>query len=94
MMSAEPQMLVCNRLTEMTKMHPQQDDTHTCSKCDYPVGIYPSGQKAIKRWPNITIVCSHCAVISALPTDKYIPAAETREEFAAEARESKPVVQQ
>ena len=92
-MHNEPQMLVCNRLTDMHNMHPQQDDTHKCSKCEHPVGIYPSGQKALKRWPNMDIKCVHCAMITTRPTDINIPAASP-EELIQEARDSKPVVQQ
>jgi hypothetical protein len=90
----DPQMLVCNRLADMVKMHPDQDDTHKCGSCGHAVGIYPSGQKAIKRWPKIAIRCAQCAQISSLPTDINIPAAQTYEEFAQEARDSKPVVRQ
>jgi hypothetical protein len=78
----------------MVKMHPQQDDTHKCSKCGHPVGIYPSGQRALKRWPNIAIMCAPCMRIETLPTDAYVPAAETQDEFTQEIRDSKPVVQQ
>jgi hypothetical protein len=92
-MTREAQMLVCNRLTDMTKMHPQQDDTHKCSKCGYPVGIYPSGQKALKKWPKIKIMCMPCAMIDMQSTDINLPAASP-EEILQEIRDSKPVVQQ
>jgi hypothetical protein len=86
-------MLVCNRLTDMTQIHPRQDDTHKCGKCEHPVGIYPSGQKALKRWPKMVIRCVRCAMIDTLPTDINIPAA-SREEILQEVRDSRPVVQQ
>jgi hypothetical protein len=86
-------MLVCNRLTDMTRMHPQQDDTHRCGKCDHPVGIYPSGQKALKRWPKIAIRCVRCAMIDTTKADINLPAASL-EEIIQEAHDSKPVVQQ
>jgi hypothetical protein len=92
-MADKPRMLICNRLIDMTRMHPQQDDTHKCGKCDHPVGIYPSGQKALKRWPNMAIRCVSCAMIDASPTDTNIPAASP-EEILQEARESKPVIHQ
>jgi hypothetical protein len=92
-MGDPPQMLVCNRLTDMFKVHPQQDNTHKCSKCETRVGIYPSGQKALTRWPNMAIVCVPCAVADSKPDDKNLPAG-TVEEILQEARESKPMVQQ
>ena len=88
-----PQMLVCNRLSDMTKMHPDQDDTHKCKRCGYPVGIYPSGQKALKKWPDMEIRCSPCAMQTMKPGDVNFPAAETPEELMKEMRDSKPVVQ-
>jgi hypothetical protein len=53
--------LVVMRLIDMQKMHPQQDSSKVCALCGQPVGIYPSGQAAIKTEPTIEIVCSVCA---------------------------------
>jgi hypothetical protein len=92
-MGDDPQLLICNRLTDMTNMHPQQDDTHKCGKCGHPVGIYPSGQKALKRWPKMAIRCVPCAAATVQPTDINVPAGSV-EEILQEARDSKPVVQQ
>lgn len=53
--------LVVMRLIDMHKMHPQQDNSKVCALCGQPVGIYPSGQAAIRTEPTIEIVCSVCA---------------------------------
>lgn len=90
----KPGMLICNRLMDMTKMHPQQDDTHTCKRCGHPVGIYPSGQKALRKWPKMEIRCTQCAMATMQPGDVNMPAAETPNELMAEIRDSKPVIQQ
>jgi hypothetical protein len=84
-------ILVCMRLAEMSVVHPDQS-WELCSMCQHTVGVYPSGQKAMKHWPNMKIVCSRCA--SPDDFDISIPAAETREEFLAEKRDSKPVAKQ
>lgn len=55
----KPQGLVCTRLADMTVMHPLQIEK-TCHKCGHTVGVYPSGQDALKRWPNMEITCSVC----------------------------------
>ena len=83
-----PRMLVCMRLKDMTVVHPDQG-WELCSKCQHTVGIYPSGQKALDRWPHTKIICAQCAKPDDF--DIAIPAAETREEYLAEKRDSKPV---
>lgn len=54
--------LVVMRLVDMHKMHPLQDSSKLCDLCGAPVGIYPSGQAAIRADPTIEIVCSVCAL--------------------------------
>jgi hypothetical protein len=49
------------RLVDMHRIHPHQDNSRSCSKCGERVGIYPSGQGALKRFPTMIIICSHCA---------------------------------
>jgi hypothetical protein len=58
----KPDALVTMRIADMTKMHPAQDDTHTCAECGHPVGIYPSGMAALRKWPKMQVLCVHCAV--------------------------------
>ena len=52
--------LLCMRLDEMLRVHPQQI-SDKCSQCSATVGVYPSGQRALKEHHgNIEIVCNHC----------------------------------
>jgi len=50
------------RANEMLRVHPLTDWSHRCSKCNEPVGIYPSGQVVIEEQgtANVTIICNHC----------------------------------
>lgn len=52
--------LLVMRLADMTRVHPDQDDSRVCSECGQPVGIYPSGQAVIKQHPETVIVCNVC----------------------------------
>jgi hypothetical protein len=52
--------LVVMRLKNMHAKHPQQDDSKVCSKCGTKVGIYPSGQKVLKKNPSFSIICDVC----------------------------------
>lgn len=67
-------MLVCTRLADMHKVHPSQDNSHVCSQCGQRVGVYPSGQRAIKGQPDIAIWCAQCAAAEIDPDDKVNPA--------------------
>ena len=53
--------LVVMRLKDMRAMHPDQDNSHVCSKCNEPVGIYPSGQRSLRNFPEMAIICHVCA---------------------------------
>jgi len=57
---SEPEALVTMRIADMTRMHPRQDDSHVCAECAFPVGIYPSGQEALRKHPTMRVICSHC----------------------------------
>jgi hypothetical protein len=57
----KPDALVTMRLAHMAKMHPAQDDSHVCAECGHAVGIYPSGQRALRQWPHLKIICAVCA---------------------------------
>jgi hypothetical protein len=52
--------LIVMRHADMIRVHPMQDNSRFCSRCDARVGIYPSGQAALKRDPTLQIVCSVC----------------------------------
>jgi hypothetical protein len=81
--------LVVMRLIDMHKMHPEQDNSKVCALCGEPVGIYPSGQAAIKTDPTMEIVCAICAARehnrfedTAIPaSDPATIAQEVRESF-------------
>ena len=83
---AEQNRMVVTRLVDMTRMHPQQDNSHRCSGCLQPVGIYPSGMALIRRMPGLIILCSHCA--HPQPGDVARPTARNREEFQTELAQS------
>jgi hypothetical protein len=52
--------LIVMRLADMHRVHPQQDNSRVCLKCGERVGIYPSGQAALRHNPSLDIICSHC----------------------------------
>jgi hypothetical protein len=51
--------LVCMRLKDMTRIHPHQISSH-CSRCGEEIGIFPSGQRIMKQYPGIKLVCQEC----------------------------------
>ena len=76
---------VTMRLADMTKVHPAQDSSRVCAGCGQRVGIYPSGQRALRQWPKMKVICARCA--AALPPGENLPAASL-EEIAQEGRDS------
>ena len=86
-----PDALVAMRLIDMVKVHPAQDNTRVCGTCGQRVGIYPSGQRALRDHPGMAIVCQVCALKQ--PPDEGVPAAPWPE-IAEEARQSLPVKRQ
>jgi hypothetical protein len=74
----EPSALVCMRYDEMHRMHPGQI-INVCAECDAWVGVYPTGQRQIKRWPKMKILCNHCALVSHDPDVKVLPAGSVNE---------------
>jgi hypothetical protein len=83
--------LIAMRYIDMTRMHPDQDDTHKCHKCGFGVGIYPTGQRALAENPKMKITCVHCASLAPPGTEIY-PAGPI-DEIMQESRESFPVPQ-
>jgi hypothetical protein len=69
-----PTSLLVMRLEDMGVRHPDQDDTHVCSECEEKVGIYPSGQAVLEKYPNIKIICSRCAEITVMDIFESEPA--------------------
>jgi len=83
--------LICMRLIDMHKVHPQQV-TQECALCGEKVGVYPSGQKALRLSPGpIEIMCQVCAI------KDYDPNTDTNElvgsinEIVQEVRDSTPI---
>lgn len=72
----------------MTVMHPKQVEK-ICSECGRVVGVYPTGQQMIERYPDMKIKCSVCAMID-LDGIEAIPAGPI-EEIVQEIKDSKPV---
>lgn len=57
----QPQhQLLAMREADMVFVHPEMDRSHVCSQCGAMVGLYPSGQKILKRYKNVRIVCQVC----------------------------------
>jgi hypothetical protein len=83
----KPDALVTCRLADMARMHPAQDDSHVCGTCGHAVGIYPSGQEALRKWPHMKILCSHCALTRPSAEIENILAADF-ETIMAESRDS------
>jgi hypothetical protein len=61
-----PNRLIVMRLAEMGRVHPKQIE-RKCDGCGEVCGIYPSGQAAIRREPDIEVVCNHCHPIADDP---------------------------
>jgi hypothetical protein len=52
--------LVVMRLADMQRVHPKQDNSRVCMTCGEVVGIFPSGQATLRRYPSVEIVCERC----------------------------------
>jgi hypothetical protein len=83
-----PTELVVMRLADMRRVHPQQDNSKVCSECWKQVGIYPSGQQALRLSPAIKIICAVCAADRGPLVS--VPAAPWPE-IAQETRDSQDV---
>lgn len=75
-------MLIAMRLADMARVHPLQV-TRKCVRCQHEVGIYPSGQQAMREHPDIEVVCAVCQ--SPGPRAQLAPGAE-REPFESRKR--------
>ena len=69
---AHPTTLICMRLADMRNQHPKMT-TALCAQCRDVVGIYPSGQKILERYPTTLIKCQICEPPS--PTSVLAPGA-------------------
>jgi len=82
--------LVVMRLVDMARVHPDQDNSRACSECGQMVGIYPSGQRALREHPEMTIICARCAAFEHRPSDIDLPAG-SMDEIIEEMRMSREV---
>jgi hypothetical protein len=80
--------LVVMRLIDMTRMHPSQDNSKVCALCGERVGIYPSGQLALKANPTIEIACSVCSAKDYDPVEDKTALAAPVETIVQESRDS------
>lgn len=76
-------VLIVMRLADMKRVHPRQI-TGKCARCGEVVGIYPSGQEAMKKYPDIELVCQVCKSPGGVQI--LAPGAE-REPFESETNE-------
>lgn len=51
--------LIAMRLADMVRVHPDQIVEH-CSACGAEVGVYPSGQKIMRHYRDVVLVCGVC----------------------------------
>lgn len=82
---SEPEWLVVMRLKDMWRRHPNQI-TMRCSKCNQKVGVYPSSQEALKKYPNMKVVCVYCVNVKVFE-DTAEPAG-SMEQIRQESKES------
>jgi hypothetical protein len=89
-MSMQPIRLVVMRLVDMHQVHPEQV-TMDCALCGEKVGVYPSGQKAIRLAPGpVEVVCQVCTAKQLAEGDIHMPAGPI-EDIAQEIRDSRDV---
>lgn len=81
--------LVTMRLAEMRRIHPSQDNTRLCALCRSRVGVYPTGQRALLRDPELRIMCHRCYTPSDAAVEN-VPAGSL-DEIMQEARDSTDV---
>ena len=87
---ATPIRLVTMRLVDMHKVHPEQV-VMDCAFCGEKVGVYPSGQKALRLAPGPNeIICQVCAAQKVDKNDTAKPAGPIAE-IVQEMRDSTPV---
>ena len=51
--------LIVMRLADMTRVYPDQI-TAKCAGCGHVVAVYPSGQIAMRQYPDIKLMCQVC----------------------------------
>jgi hypothetical protein len=80
--------LIVMRLANMHRVHPRQDNTRVCGLCNEQVGIYPSGQRALREYEGLRIVCDECRDQSAFML--LAPGAREERTESVPAKKGKP----
>lgn len=78
-------MLIVMRLANMHRVHPRQDNSRVCAKCGHQVGIYPSGQAALRHQPDLTITCDVCYKAGVADVPFVLPGAVQESEESVDA---------
>ena len=65
--------LIVMRLADMVRFHPDQI-TDRCSACGADVAVFPSGQKIMRHYRDVVLVCQVCR--SPGPDARLAPGAE------------------
>lgn len=76
-----PVRLVCHRLADMTRVHPEQIERR-CSACGAGVAVFPSGQAVLAKRANAVIQCHVCGLNGTLAVFVAASAEELRREIA------------
>jgi hypothetical protein len=87
---SEPDALVSMRLKDMTRRHPDQDNSRACSKCGETLGLFPSSQRLLATNPSLVLLCVPCALAEHDPSAD-VAASGSWDVIWQEARESKRV---
>ena len=53
-------VLAVMRPDDMFCVHPRTDFSHVCAQCGHFVGVYPSGQKVLRSYEQVTLICNRC----------------------------------
>ena len=79
-------LLVVMRRSNMTLVHPEMIISN-CHRCREPVGVYPSGQRIVRKF-DVELVCEVCyGPVTSLPPLAPGAREETRESVPAPAPE-------
>jgi hypothetical protein len=89
-MSEPTTALVAVRLADQAKFHPDQDESHACSKCGATIVLYPSSRAALKANPDAVIICAVC-IVNELKDDDTHELAAPIAVIAQEILDSRPV---
>jgi len=75
--------MIVMRLADMTRVHPDQI-TAQCSGCGETVAVYPSGQKVMREFPDVKLMCQVCKTPGA---DAVLAPGARREAFETKRKQ-------